>query len=883
MRFIQKDERTERYLEGHDLISQPNQIIRCRHFFHSRGSPLQKSFEGLLRSLLYQILCACSPLAECLRPVLEEAGSWLSFPQGKSFWTSHSLRRCLHHILKQSLYDIKLFILLDALDEYDGTPEYVCTFLQNLLTSTGTRTQSKILFSSRPWESFQEHFFNVPSLRLQEHNKSDIVTYCENTVSNQDLRFRPALNDIIPEIVRRSEGVFIWVKYILEDMATAAAKGQDFEHLLVLLESLPTDLSDYYISVIRRINVIARRDAYALFQLVLSRTDNHRIDSMDAVFAHSVWSCSTYSEAQMCFNNLIQKWVTGSLKARFAAGTTFSNPYQRDDRFVRPRYLINRFGNAEGFERQQRQTLRLSGGLIHITKSSGLLQPDEPKDPVKAGLDLLVVNDVLPRRTATAMRPLFTSFTEEDKEPFLMEPSHQTVYEFIKRSDFKDLLLGNDAVFVHENRHTWLAKLFFAQDLLDNAGGACLLSELTTGRSMDGFINSIPSRVWKKMYEDDFMDFLKGADTMIDSPLRFAVIYGLTLYLTDALNRDVNTVRNTNDELILVAPARVSMIEQDLGEGRWRRYLEGEVFLSRHLEITRMVVRGGYSEQRTEAAFLKIMWIIAALTVSFDHISIRGRRFDSWSDRAAEAKAGVLIELGQDPNVQIAGVRSRHEFSRVRNTEVKWRPVHVASLGFTKTLRNAGANLNSEDGHGNTALDWLLAPWSTSKERKSRGLAHRLIEDKEIKVARDCWGKIAYLVQNGGVAKTTPQRVWRSFIARYSEALLKQSVAISLLHAADVQQTHNETKDPDLARGNIVKSASTSSMAIVTGFSDVVVREEAGIVTTYNNLWDDGNLLGSYFEDLEQARGHLSGLPVENLESEDIESQKRTFTWRRRH
>lgn len=877
MRFIARDERTERHLEGHDLISQPSEVIRSRHFFHNRGTILQKSFEGLLRSILYQILDASPRLSECLRPVFDDNRLTDSL-HAKNLWTSHILRKCLHHVLKQSKYDVNLFILLDALDEYDGTPEYVSNFLKDLLKSTKARTRVKILFSSRPWETFRENFNDVAGLDLQEHNQADIRLFCENICRDQDLNSRSLLRPLVPEIVHRSNGVFIWVKYILEELVAAASSEQNAERIPAILDSLPTDLGDYYASVIRRIDQKDRRDAYALFQLVACATDGQLLDSMDVIFAHPLWSCSTYDEARTLFNSLMKQWVPDTPTTRIAA-RAFTNPYQNQQRFVQPRYLIKRYGRAGEFAKLRSEILKYSGGLIHLTKHPGV--PD-PKDLVQIQLDDLVKRDIIPRRTATAMKPMFTKFTEEDQEPYVLEPSHQTVYEFIKNPGFKDLLLQDDAELIHENRHTWFAKVFFAQNLLMDAGKACAFSELTTGRSMAAFIDSVPQKSWKRMYEEGYSDTEKCEENMVDSSIRFAVIYGLRLYLQDILDRDIHAFRDINDELILVVPAGFDIIRVHLANDRWQRVIEGKDVLDRHREITRMIIQGGYCHLKTQAAFRRILWILGSLTITHE-VSIRGHRFDSWEIGSAEAKLAMLVEMGQDPNVEIAGMRARHQYSAVRNPQVKWRPVHVASLEFTQALHNAGANLRGEDAHGNTALDWLLAPWDTTQGRKSRGLAHRLVERVDADAARERWGKIGYLLENGVPAKTTPAHVWQCFITRHVEGLQKQSVRIAQGHPSVTEQKSIEAENSSLVRDNTLLSVSTSSStATVPGFSDVITRVEAGGVVTYTNLGDDGNLLASYFHDMEQAKAYLDGLPEDSLGYNEAKKQRRLFAWRSR-
>lgn len=872
MRFIARDERTEQYLEGQSLISQPREVIQSRHFFHNRGTILQKSFEGLLRSLLFQILNAAPQLSEQFKSTFQD----MLARQTKTLWTRTSLRICLHQILQQSQYDINLFILLDALDEYDGSPDQICVFLEDLLQSAGGRTRVQILFSSRPWESFNEHFKNVDGLRLQEYNGSDIEIYCKNTIIEQDEKLRPVLRPLVPEIVRRAEGVFIWVKYALQGLVRAATQKSDEAHLLDILDSVPTDLVEYYTSVIRRIRYENRRAAYALFQLVGTRLEGQGLDSMDVLFAHSVWDLGTFVEAQNTFKSLMNKWVVDSFKMRYRAGS-FQLPAERTHRFVRNRYLISRFENPTGYEVQNNKVSELSGGLLQVTKAP---IASRSKDMLDWHLSEQVAAGNMPQRTATAMKPLMTYFTEEDQRPVLIEPSHQTVDDFIQRPSLKALLLGEEADFFHESRYTWMTKSLLVQGLLHDAGRMCMLSEMTTGRSIAKFIDSVPKAVWKEMYESDTREEDKKVDTRIDSPLRFAVINGLTLYLQDALETDTTLLKTTKEELIVVAPMGIESWTEQLPDGRWKMITEGEDYLSRHLDTIRLIVERGYNPEKTRAAYLQILWIIGVRTLMKDRITVREQHYERWSMIAAEAKAVLLMHLGQDPNVQLAGLKARIVEAKW-NTEIKWRPIHVAGLGFTKKLHEAGADLNGADGQGNTPLDWLLAPWDTSKGRKLRGLAHRLVESVDHEAKRARWGKMAYLIRNGGVAKTTPAAVWRSFTSGHAEHLSGQDVTIvrksGLSEAQDNAVTPGGSVSKDKDRDLL--SRLTGSTLGATGFTDVVTRREAGETVIYTNLGDDGNLLEGYFEDLELAMAHCSGWGVESLEPE-VKKERKIFSWR---
>lgn len=880
MRFLARDDRTARYLEDRAPISQQVELIRSRHFFHNRGTILQKSIEGLLRSIIYQILNESRMLCEYVRPFFDNLR--LASRHGKNLWTHRALRGCLRQLLQQSAISLKLFVLLDALDEYDGEPEYLSKILKDILVSAGSQTHVQILFSSRPWDSFREQFSDVPSICLQEHNEPDIKAYCENTVRDQDSQLCSILHPLIPEIVRRSEGVFVWVKYTLKELIAAGIEEADFETLFALLDSIPGDLREYYTSVIQRIDRKDRLDAYALFQLLSARTTGQNIDSMDVLFAHAVWNCRTYDDARARFNGLMKEWVIDSLKSRHVAGITFHNSTQSHDRFIRPRYLIKRYGNSNVFDKQETMILRLSGGLVSLKENPG---PSQSVDLVQAGLDELIRRDIMPRRTAVAMKPLLTKFTATDKEPFIVEPSHQTIYDFIKTPEFKILLLSEDADFMTENRHTWLAKVFLAQNLLSYAGVSCQLAELTTGRSMADFIETISPKTWKSMYYEDTMDMLRSPDTLVDSSLRFAMVYGLTLYLEEVLSRDPDIIRNTKDELILVVPGRHMEIEERYKDEKqqWRFEIltEGEDSLERHLDMTRTILRHGYNAKRAHDGYVMILRIMMAF-MTRELIMLRGARLDFWSLRSAEAKAAVMIDSGQDPSLLVSGTRRRLDRASVGGSNVSWRPIHIATLCFTKTLHEKGADLNAEDGHGNTCLDWLLATLDSRQGRRSRGLAHRLIDSAHIGVMRDQWGKIAYLLEHGGIAKTTPSSVWQSFVSTDPSVLLrKQSVKVSRVQTS---VSGGASKEPDFAqsikRGDSLQTASSSSSAPLHGFSDVVARRDGNETIVYDNLGDDGNLLELFFRDLDLAKAYLSTLSqVQDLSSAEVGGGKRRFKW----
>lgn len=258
MKFIFKDPRTSSLLS--DWRADTSHIW-VAFFFHYRGTRLQKSFEGLLRSILSQIISKEPKLYVFLDRLFEKDD--LTFED----WTLRMLQAGLHAILRQTEIPLYLTLFLDALDEYDGPLEFISKFLEDITQVPLTSTKSiKICFSSRPWSIFYEHFQECPGFSIQDFTEEDIRDYCLGSILEE--RLPPmTLEDLIPDLVTRSRGVFLWVKLVVKNLATSARKKETKLDLENLLKSLPTELDSYYAEIIERIPHAHRWEAYSMLEI----------------------------------------------------------------------------------------------------------------------------------------------------------------------------------------------------------------------------------------------------------------------------------------------------------------------------------------------------------------------------------------------------------------------------------------------------------------------------------------------------------------------------------------------------------------------------------------------------------------------------------------
>ncbi|KAH8896423.1 hypothetical protein GQ53DRAFT_714083, partial [Thozetella sp. PMI_491] len=315
LKFIWEDKRTWQYIHNWKR----NVEIRASFFFYHRGSPLQKSYEGFLRSLLYQILRQHPSFEKTIQAAHP-------MPHGcrNITWEIHQLEKALKAVLAQKEEQVDLFLFFDALDEYDGPPGFIAQFVRDLATDTvAPANRVKICFSSRPWSSFADEFQDDPSLQLQDFTKDDIRVYCDKTINSSEILAQSEEVDLWTSIViSRAEGVFLWVNLVLRDLCQEAEKGRAGDDLTKILSDLPTDLDEYYTLIISRIDHLARWDAYVILETLATIT----MAAEDMLIALNCSRCQTFQEIVQQVDNTNKDFNLRSSPGSFLDTALSCNP-----------------------------------------------------------------------------------------------------------------------------------------------------------------------------------------------------------------------------------------------------------------------------------------------------------------------------------------------------------------------------------------------------------------------------------------------------------------------------------------------------------------------------------------------------------------------------
>ncbi|CZR53594.1 related to small s protein [Phialocephala subalpina] len=275
MKFIYEDPRTQEHLK---VWGGETPVHTAIFFFWWRGTKLQKSQDGLLRSLLYAVLQQMPELVPFVLP-----SQWASLYAAKTntskipaanIWTSSALSRAFQALQAQKQSSVKLCLFIDGLDEYDGLEVDIAKLFKGVILSPCV----KVCVSSRPHVPFEDAFADYPSLRLQTLTRPDIDQYIQDRLVYNELMEPLKIQEpkecqqLVEEIAETAEGVFLWVILVVSSLINGLGNHDRISDLQERLKALPRDLDLLYEEMVVKIDGIYAAEASRLYQLVAEAT-----------------------------------------------------------------------------------------------------------------------------------------------------------------------------------------------------------------------------------------------------------------------------------------------------------------------------------------------------------------------------------------------------------------------------------------------------------------------------------------------------------------------------------------------------------------------------------------------------------------------------------
>lgn len=257
-------------------------LVTSDHYFWSTGDEMQRSLEGLYRSILFDILRQCPNLIPAVFPeqwaalrsdIHRRPGSQGPIDIEKSLFRATKIKNAFDRLVIEQLddrYCICLFV--DGLDEFEGDPlEH--RQLAESFSKWSARPNVKCLLSSRPYPEFHQTFPEETRLHLHRLNERDIHTFSLHMFERDSKisRMRLFYKSLVYIVVQDSEGVFLWAFLVVRILLGSA--GYESEMILLqTLSSLPKELEKLYQTLLESLDSFQRQRADKMLFLALSET-----------------------------------------------------------------------------------------------------------------------------------------------------------------------------------------------------------------------------------------------------------------------------------------------------------------------------------------------------------------------------------------------------------------------------------------------------------------------------------------------------------------------------------------------------------------------------------------------------------------------------------
>ncbi|KAK6358748.1 hypothetical protein TWF730_008070 [Orbilia blumenaviensis] len=215
------------------------------YFFNARGTHLEKSSFGMLRSLLYQLLDKNSDLyGEFIPHFLDKqkkhSGSWE--------WHQGELKNFILNTIRHRGLEEPAILLIDALDECERNElRDVVSFLEDLSTAAVVSgTVLNICLSSRHYPTIRMKKMLRLTIEERAEHYRDVAIYVQNKLGLADEKTER-------EIIEKAQGIFMWVVLVVEILSQAFEEGR-IQAVQKKLQEVPSDLDEVFLQLIEKDN-----------------------------------------------------------------------------------------------------------------------------------------------------------------------------------------------------------------------------------------------------------------------------------------------------------------------------------------------------------------------------------------------------------------------------------------------------------------------------------------------------------------------------------------------------------------------------------------------------------------------------------------------------
>jgi energy-coupling factor transporter ATP-binding protein EcfA2 len=275
MKFIIQHELATKHLE---VWAHGSKILLASYYSWNGGLDMQKSREGLMKTLLFQALTLFPDLTPQVVPRRWALMHMLHNAEAAPAWKLAELRESLRNLLSECGESFKVAVFIDGLDEFESPPTQILELIHEINTYHGV----KLCVAGRPWIEFEDAFNECPMLRMEQLTDKDIEFFTRKRFElNRGFKllknvFPNEADMLLQDIVRKAQGVFLWVSLVVRALLEGVTEGDRMSDLQQIVKEVPSDISKLYDHIwanIRPRNIANSSELFQLFQSAIGPLD----------------------------------------------------------------------------------------------------------------------------------------------------------------------------------------------------------------------------------------------------------------------------------------------------------------------------------------------------------------------------------------------------------------------------------------------------------------------------------------------------------------------------------------------------------------------------------------------------------------------------------
>ncbi|KAI0018108.1 hypothetical protein F4780DRAFT_540142 [Xylariomycetidae sp. FL0641] len=267
------------------------ELLMAAFFMFEGGSRIQKTYEGFLRSILYQLLSARRDLIKVAFPHFYDC----DWPPPVQFTSWSNLNAGFYSLFAHMSERLRLLVFIDGIDEYrimERKDHYEDADLEvyydkevgdeswgrskwrtdshaeiaKLITAMANKDTVKFVVTSRELPVFEDTLGEFPRIRLQEHTEKAIAQYVEGRLEDEAPGL-PDTQNLCKEVAQKSQGDILWARLAIDILVDGSLRT-----LRSTLDSLPPQLGGpegLYMRMMESLKPDYQNDACRIFHIIL--------------------------------------------------------------------------------------------------------------------------------------------------------------------------------------------------------------------------------------------------------------------------------------------------------------------------------------------------------------------------------------------------------------------------------------------------------------------------------------------------------------------------------------------------------------------------------------------------------------------------------------